>query len=208
MTTPDPLQPESGWAAPASPRLPAPPPRERGLVFRSVSRVSRLFGRPDLPLVFPVIHLNPRIFWGWLFFASRLMPWGRLPAPVREKIILRVAWRCRSRYEWAQHVEIALRVGVQDQEILAITRAPDDIDNDDDRLLMRACDQSCATKLIDGDTWRALTERYSQADLIELLMLIGHYEMVAGLLINSGIEAEPTVERILQDLYRRLNLAT
>lgn len=207
MTASDPLQPESGWAAPASPRLPAPPPRERGLLFRTVSQVSRLFGRPDLPLVFPVIHLNPRVFWGWLFFASRLMPWGRLPAPVREKAILRVAWRCRSRYEWAQHVEIALRVGVQDQEILAVTRDPDEIENEDDRLLMRACDQFRATKLIDDDTWQALSQRYSRRDLIELLMLIGHYEMVAGLLINSGIEAEPAVEETLRALYRRLDLA-
>lgn len=208
MTASDPLQPESGWAAPTSPRLPAPPPRERGMLFRTVSRVSRLFGRPDLPLVFPVIHLNPRLFWGWLFFASRLMPWGRLPAPAREKVILRVAWRSRSRYEWAQHVDIALRVGVQDREILAMTQDPDTIDDADDRLLMRACDQFCASKLIDDDTWQALSQRYSRRDLIELLMLIGHYEMVAGLLINSGIEAEPPVERTLQDLYRRLGLAT
>lgn len=207
MIASDLLQPETGWARPSSVRLPAPPPRERGLLFRSVSSASRWFGRPDLPQVFPVIHLNPRLFWGWLFFASRLMPWGRLPATVREKAILRVAWRCRSRYEWGQHVEIALRVGVRDQDIVTVTRAAEDIADADDRLLMRACDQLCADKLIDDTTWQALAERYSRRDLIELVMLVGHYEMVAGVLINAGIDVEPPVERKLQALYRRLEAA-
>lgn len=204
MRSTDLLQPQSGWAQPASVRLPPPPPRERGALFRSASALSRLFGRPDLPQVFPVIHRNPRLFWAWLFFASRLMPWGRLPAQVREKTILRVAWRKRSRYEWGQHVEIALRVGVSDTEIVALTRPADTFTDAHDQLLMRACDQLCADKLIDDDTWQALCEHYSHRDLIELVMLVGHYEMVAGVLINAGIRLEPSVERTLCALYKRL----
>lgn len=204
MTPEDLLQPRQGWAQPAQVRLPPPPPRERGWLFRSVSATSRLFGRSELPDVFPVIHRNPRLFWGWLFFASRLMPWGRLPAKVREKAILRVAWNCRSRYEWAQHVDIALRVGASDQEILALTRPTEHIADDADRLLMHACDQLCHDKLIDDTTWQALSEVYSRRDLIELVMLVGHYEMVAGVLVNAGIAVEPEAERKLQALHRRL----
>lgn len=204
MNTVVPLQPAQGWAQPSTVRLPPPPAKERGVLFRSVAVVSRLFGRADLPHVFPVIHLNPRLFWAWLWFASRLMPWGRLPPQAREKAILRVAWHCRSRYEWAQHVDIALRVGVSDVEILAVTRPASDIADAGDRLLMQACDQLCRDKLIDDPTWRALSEQYSRRDLIELVMLVGHYEMIAGILINAGIEAEPAVERKLEALHQRL----
>ena len=204
MNTTVPLQPAQGWAQPSTVRLPPPPVKERGALFRSVATVSRLFGRADLPHVFPVIHLNPRLFWAWLFFASRLMPWGRLPARIREKAILRVAWNCRSRYEWAQHVDIALRVGVSDAEIVTVTSPTNTIANTSDRLLMQACDQLCRGKLIDDPTWQALSEQYSRRDLIELVMLVGHYEMIAGMLINSGIEAEPSVERKLEALHQRL----
>ena len=149
MRDADLLRPERGWARPDYVRIPAPPQRQRAVLLRALSGVARLFGRAELPHIFPVIGINGRIFWPWLLFASQMMPFGRLPATDREKAILRVAWRCRSRYEWGQHVEMALRVGVRDQDIVTVTRAAEDIADADDRLLMRACDQLCADKLID-----------------------------------------------------------
>src|SRR5690554_885812 len=116
------IQPSNGWAVATGLRLPIPPNKERGVFFRSISGISRFFGRPELPNIFPVINTNRRLFWAWLFFASRLMPFGRLPARTRELVILRVAFNCRSRYEFAQHLEIAQRLGVNDQDILATTK--------------------------------------------------------------------------------------
>jgi alkylhydroperoxidase family enzyme len=204
MNQQDLLQPAAGWAAPQDTRLPPPPPRERGLLFRTLALASRWFGRPELPHIFPVLNINRRIFPAWLFFASRMMPFGKLPATVREKLILRVAWNCRSRYEWGQHAEIALRVGVTDEEIAAIARDQDAGNTEDDKLLVHACDQLCRNKLIDDDTWRQLEARFSPPELVELIMLVGHYEMVAGLLVNAGIALEAPIEEALQALYQRL----
>ena len=204
MSTTDLLQPEGGWAQPEQVRLPPPPPAKRGLLFRTMALASRWFGRPELPRVFPVLNINRRIFPAWLFFASRLMPFGKLPATVREKLILRVAWHCRSRYEWGQHVEIALRVGVSDAEIAAIAREQAAGDSPADQLLMRVCDDLCQTKLIAPENWQALNAAWSQPDIVEMLMLIGHYQMIAGLLINAGIALEPSIEEVLQALHRRL----
>ena len=39
------LQPEGGWRQPVETRLPPPPPSQRGVAFRAISGVSRLFGR-------------------------------------------------------------------------------------------------------------------------------------------------------------------
>ncbi|HEX6591198.1 MAG TPA: carboxymuconolactone decarboxylase family protein, partial [Moraxellaceae bacterium] len=119
------LQPEDGWMQPARPRLPVPPPQARGLLFRGMSLFSGVLGRSEMPDILTVINLNPRLFWAWLFFASRLMPYGRLPGTVREKIILRTGWNCRSRYEWGQHVDIGLMEGVSDAEILQVARGPE-----------------------------------------------------------------------------------
>lgn len=198
------LMPEGGWASPAHERLPAPADSERGIAFRSLSKLSRLFGRGQLPAIFPVFHINPRLFWAWLFFASRLMPFGRLAASSREKLILRTAWNCRSRYEWGQHVELALKHGVSDTDIMLLATAPQSM-CDDDALLMQACDDICRQRLISEATWSALAQRYSQPRLIEIMILVGHYEMVAGLLINSGIELEETIEAQLQAFHQRIS---
>ena len=50
------LQPEGGWRQPVETRLPPPPPSQRGVAFRAISGVSRLFGREELPRIFPVLN--------------------------------------------------------------------------------------------------------------------------------------------------------
>ena len=204
MRNSDLLRPEQGWACPDRIRIPAPPRREQALLLRSLSGVARFFGRAELPHIFPVMGINGRLFWPWLVFASQMMPFGRLPATDREKAILRVAWHCRSRYEWGQHVEMALKVGVSDQEIVEMTKPSMEIANCGDQLLAETCDQLCQQRLVDEENWLALNKRYTQKQVIELTMLVGHYVMVAGLLVNAGIKLEPSSERVLQDFYERL----
>ena len=182
------------------------PPRRggSGLCCCAVCRAWLDFWPAGAAAYIPVLGINGRLFWPWLIFASQMMPFGRLPATDREKVILRVAWHCRSRYEWGQHVEMALKVGVSDNEIIEITKPSGDILNQDDRLLVKVCDQLCQQRPIDEDNWLALNQKYNKRQMIELVMLVGHYVMVAGLLINAGIELETATEKTLQGFYARL----
>lgn len=200
----DALQPAGGWIASASPRLIPPQAKDRGLLFRGVSLLASAFGRTQIPDIFSVMHINARLFWAWLFFASRLMPGGRLPAKDREKIILRTAWNCRSRYEWGQHVDIGLRVGVSDAEIIRVTQNPDAITDLRERSLIQACDELFRDKFISDATWQTLANHYSEKLLIEIVMLIGHYEMVAGFLNSAGLQLESSIEEKLQAFYQRV----
>jgi len=200
------LQPERGWVQAATPRLRPPPPSERGLLFRAVAGGARLFGREELPDLFPVFHINRRLFWPWLFFASRLMPGGRLQAQDREKIILRTGWNCRCRYEWGQHVEIGLRMGLTDADILRVAQGPAQAQDAREQALLRACDDMAGEQAICAATWAALAAHYSEALLIEITILIGHYQMVAGFLNSTGIALEPAVEQVLQDFHRRIGM--
>lgn len=198
------LQPPGGWAEPSQPRLTPQTVAQRGVLFRTVGRVSRLFGRPELPNVFPLLHHNPRLFWGWLFFASRLMPWGKLPAPARELMILRIAWLCRCRYEWGQHVELAERAGVSDRELVAVTRGPDAFDDPALRPLIQACDDLYHRDCLSDDTWRALKKQHSDSLMLEIMMLAGHYRMLAGVLLSAGLMLEPRMEENLQQFHARV----
>lgn len=198
------LTPSGGWITHAAPRLTPPPPRERGLLFRGVAQASRWFGRSELPDIFTVLHINPRLFWGWLYFASRLMPFGRLPAATREKIILRTAWNTRSRYEWGQHVDIGLRCGVTDAQIVAVAQGPQAFADPVERATMQACDELLRDKVIADATWQALASGYSSRLLIEIVMLVGHYEMVAGFLNTAGLVLESSIETRLQAFNERV----
>ncbi|PTU28248.1 carboxymuconolactone decarboxylase family protein [Stenotrophobium rhamnosiphilum] len=199
------LQPEGGWLGPSTPRLIAPPPKDRGLVFRSMSLVAKAFGRTEMPDIFSVFHINARLFWAWLYFASKLMPGGRLPAKVREKIILRTAWNCRSRYEWGQHVDIALTVGVTDEEIIRVSHGPEAFTDSNERALMTACDEMVRSQFISDQTWKTLSERYKEKMLIEIVILIGHYIMVAGFLNSGGLKLEPSIEKKLAAFHQRIS---
>lgn len=196
------LVPPGGWISVPT-RLAAPPLSERGWLFRMLSRFSRRFGRNDMPDVITVLHMNPRLFWGWLFFASRLMPYGRLPARIRESIILRTAWNCRSRYEWGQHVDIGLTVGLSDADILRVTQGPQACTGIEQAVL-QACDEICAKQHISDATWKTLAAHYNHKLLIELIMLVGHYIMIAAFLNSSGLVLEPAIEARLQVFYARI----
>lgn len=201
----DALAPPRGWYAMSDARLSTPEPATRGLLFRMVAQASRLFGRKQVPDVFTVLNINPRLFWAWLFFASRLMPWGRLPGTVREMIILRTAWNCRSRYEWGQHIEIALRVGVTDDEIVALASGPSAFTDPLICAVMQACDEVFNDKCISNDTWKMLSTHYSEKLMIEIMILIGHYEMLAGFLNSAGVALEVETEATLQAFYQRIS---
>nr|WP_301334213.1 carboxymuconolactone decarboxylase family protein [Solimonas sp. SE-A11] len=166
-----------------------------------------MFGRKQLPDLFPVFHINRRLFWPWLFFASRLMPGGRLKAQEREKIILRTGWNCRCRYEWGQHLEIGLGVGLSDADVLRVSQGPSQAQGERERALLQACDDMAREQAISTATWAALAAHYREPLLIEITILIGHYQMVAGFLNSSGIALEPAIEQVLQDFHRRVGMS-
>lgn len=197
------LQPEPGWFE-AADRLPAPTPTGRKPLFRALSGVARLMGRSEVPDVIALLGHYPRLFWPWLAFASRMMPYGRLPPVTREKLILRTAWNCRSRYEWGQHVEIGLRSGLTDAEILAVARGPEGWAADRDAAALDACEELCRDKRVSAATWARLQARFSEEQLVELTLLVGHYEMLAGFLNSAGLGLEPVIEAELQGFYRRV----
>lgn len=198
------LVPANGWVTHSQVRLPAPPPKERGWLFRLVGKFSKLLGRADVPDVITVLHIQPRLFWPWLLFASRLMPYGKLPAAVREKVILRTGWNCRSRYEWGQHVEIALRLGVTAAEIRCLALTPEQEPKGLDRLALLACDELCQHAVISEPTWQALLAQLGRKKTLELMMLVGHYQMIAGVLNSAGLVLEPNIEQVLAEFHQSL----
>lgn len=116
---------------------------------------------------------------------------GLVPARERELVILRVGWNCRSVYEFGQHTLMGREAGLTDAEIgaLASTRAGGPWSADDEALIALA-DEICADDCASDATFAALRKRWSNAELVELVALVGFYRMVSSLLNTLGVQPE------------------
>ena len=143
--------------------------------------------------IFATLVRHPGLFRHWLPFGGKLLS-GKLPARDRELMILRTGWHCGSDYEWGQHVVIARRSGVTDEEIARVKLGPGaDGWSTDDALLIRAADELHTDHRISDVTWGLLQQRYDEKQLIEIPMLVGHYHMVAMALNTLGVQREDGV---------------
>jgi 4-carboxymuconolactone decarboxylase len=143
--------------------------------------------------IFRTLVRHPGLFRRWLPFGGKLLA-GKLPPRDRELAILRTGWRCGSEYEWGQHVLIGRAAGLTDEEINRIQAGPDAAGWDPaDAVVLRAADELHDDSCIQESTWNLLADRYDERQLIELVMLIGHYHMVAFTLNTLGVQREPGV---------------
>lgn len=194
----DMLIPEQGWID-IPQRVKIPSAQEQSFLFKIVGKVAKWFGRDEVPDVFKVLSVNSRLFWAWLYFASRLMPYGKLSGRERELVILRVAWLCRCRYEWGQHIELGLKNGLTSKDVVAVSVGASAFHDEQETSLMLACDELINQQLISETTWQILSKFYSEKMLIEISMLIGNYQMLAGYLNSMGLKLEPSAETIMQE---------
>jgi alkylhydroperoxidase family enzyme len=134
-------------------------------------------GRPN---VFTTLARNRRLFRPWMRFAGRLMPGGSLPRAEAELVILRVAHNCRSEYEWGYHARLGRAAGLTLGEVERVREGPEADGWTDERAsLLRAADELHETRTISDELWTSLSARHSAHQLIEICMLVGHYEMLA-----------------------------
>ncbi|RMI40527.1 carboxymuconolactone decarboxylase family protein [Actinomadura harenae] len=171
--------------APGTPRVPPLPPEEWDDTLRAVVSATG-------PLnVFTTLARHPALFTAWIGFGSKLLFEGTLDGRVREIVILRVAHRRSCAYEWAHHVPLARLAGLTEAEIEALRGAPGDHPwPDGDRAVIDVADELDATSTVSDATWAALAERFDEARLIELVMLIGQYHMVAFALNALRVQIE------------------
>jgi alkylhydroperoxidase family enzyme len=182
---------DAHWRGLDRPRLPPADPAQLNPLLRGFLAIAgRVTGGPP-PHIFSTLARHPALFVSWLVFAGRLMPRGRLPRQETELVILRVAWNCANRYEWNHHERIGRRVGLTEAEIDRIPSGPDaDGWSERRRAMLAAADEIHADGRVSDATWEALRDLLDDRELIELTMLVGHYEMVAATISTLGIQPE------------------
>lgn len=152
----------------------------RNLLVRGFAALAGRVTHTEPPAVFLTLGRRPRMFWTWLPFASSLMPGGRLGTRHTELVILRVATLAGSEYELAQHRPRARQAGLTAQEVERVTDGPAAPGWDDaDGLLLRATDEIYSDEDLSDATWTELRATFDEVRCLELLVLVGHYRMIA-----------------------------
>jgi 4-carboxymuconolactone decarboxylase len=145
--------------------------------------------------IFTTLARNPTLFDAWQRFGLRLLVRGTLPAADRELVILRTAYLCRSPYEWGHHVEIGAAAGLDAEVVARVAAGPGAAGwSDREAALLRAVDECHADSRIGDDTWARLATLFDEPMLIELVMLIGQYHLVAFALNSLGVQPEPGLD--------------
>jgi len=190
---------------PARPRLdPLPVERwndeARDALRGSMPGAANLFlsGKPDaprIPNVLAVLMHHPRLVGPWLAYNDVLLRDSTLAPRQRELLILRVAWRARSNYEWLQHVRLGKQVEITDEEIEAISRGsraasftPLEAD------LIEAADQLMEGHCVHDATWARLAEHLEPHQLVELVFVVGTYTCLAMAFNSFGLALDPDLD--------------
>jgi 4-carboxymuconolactone decarboxylase len=116
----------------------------------------------------------------------------------REIVIARVCARCGCEYEWGAHVaSFARAVGFSPEQVASTAQggAADPVWPERDRLLLRLVDELYDGATVSDELWQALAAAWTEAQLIELLILAGWYHAICYFANGVRLEREPWAPR-------------
>ena len=154
-------------------------------------------GPPNI--LYTIAH-HPHLLGPFLEFSAALATRGVLARRDSELLALRTAWNCRSPFEWGHHVEYALAAGLAPEQIQRIAVAPDHTSwSARDGLLLRAADELHQRQTLSEPTYQALCGEFDEAQLVELVFVVGNYTMLSMLANGTAVPLEARLPAMPRD---------
>jgi alkylhydroperoxidase family enzyme len=116
---------------------------------------------------------------------------GTIDPRLREQAILRIMWRLDQPFEWGNHYRWARKVGLTDEEVLAVrtTRPEEDLDPTA-ALAIRAADEVVDRGCLSPETMSSVEDFFIESGkVMEFLYLITGYRMMASVSSSRGHRA-------------------
>jgi alkylhydroperoxidase family enzyme len=154
--------------------------------------------------IFRVMAHNTQLLRGWLRMATPLLVGGLTLSPrLREIAILRVAQVCGSEYEFAHHIRIAQQAGLTEDEIASLQNYDEsDHFSDLDRAVVRYTDAAANLDPNAPELARDLKRWLSDREILELSFCVGHWGMVARVLVPLEVELDEPLLAHLPEGWR------
>ncbi len=182
------------YAAAAVARLPYPDPSGSPEPVREA-----LAALPSLN-IFRMLSHAETAFRPFLRFGGAILGRLELDPKLRELAIIQVARDAEAEYEWVQHVAISREVGVPDEQIAAVEagRLDDASLGDSERAVLRFAREVVAGPRVSDATFAAVEDQLSPQEIVELLLTVGNYLMLARVMTTLELELDdPAGGRVL-----------
>lgn len=141
--------------------------------------------------VIKMVANSPVVFDSFVEMGAGLLIEAALDSMYREYAILRVAIVNRCRYEWAQHVPIAMAAGISLEKVAAVTDwESSDMFDEKERIILAFTDEVLQHTRPSEKTFDAASAFLSRQSLTELVFSIGYWNMVAYMLNTMDVELE------------------
>jgi 4-carboxymuconolactone decarboxylase len=155
--------------------------------------VQRALGRLPPLNIFRMLANADSAFVPYLRFGRAILAEMELDPVLRELGILLVAARTEAEYEWIQHEAIALELGATAAQVAAIRDGElGSAAFDDDALAVLAFTaQLIERPRPDDDCFAALAARLPHRQIVELILAVGSYQMLAHAMTALDIDLDP-----------------
>lgn len=140
-----------------------------------------------------------------LRLGSSILAGQLLDPKLREMAILLAVHVYGGRYEWIQHVPIAEACGATGEQIRAIEEGRLDSSCFDDRekAFLAFVSQSAADVRTSDAVFAAMRERFGSREIVETILTIGYYQMLARLTECTDTELDAAAGTRVVDSLRR-----
>jgi alkylhydroperoxidase family enzyme len=162
---------------------------------------------PPLNIFRTLAHADSA-FIPYLELAGVLLARLELEPQLRELVILLVAARTGAEYEWIQHVGISRALGIEEEAITAVQHGELDAACFEPRAqaLLRFTAQVVDTPRADDETFDALRSHFPSRQIVEVLLVIGSYHMLARIMTTLDIDLDEAIGRtVIEESHRHLN---
>lgn len=135
---------------------------------------------------------HPKLALAMLDLGKYFMLGSSLSMRQSKLIVMRVAHRYGSTYQWIHNSFGAKQLGFTDAEVEAVKTGPGaSVWGAEERALLRAIDLTCDGGRFDDAAWSDLTVHFDRRFILDLIHATGYFTMIAWGLIAVGVELEP-----------------
>jgi alkylhydroperoxidase family enzyme len=147
---------------------------------------------------------HPDLLNAWWNFRNHAVAGGSLGKRNGELVILRVAVRMRSWYEWASHVERALACGLSMVEIERVRKGSQAEGwTLSEACLLQAVDELLTGHAITPATLAQLADHFDSRQVLDLIAIQGMYVILSGILNTWDVELDRQVmDRLPRQITR------
>jgi 4-carboxymuconolactone decarboxylase len=150
--------------------------------------------------LFRTLAVHPELMSRMRPLGSGILNHGQVAPRDREVIVHRTCARAGAEYEWGVHAATFARaVGLTEDQIAATALAcatDDDCWSEHDSQLIRLADELHDTNAVSDELWAQLAPRYSDQQLLELIVIAGWYRTLAYVINAARVPLEPWAARL------------